>query len=309
MSPDFIVFLLGLFGVPITLLAIGHRLRRRSQRVRAIFWGAVAGHLVAAVLTVVWGMVPPEAWTSADTGRGFAGLWSLLVFPVAGAALFALKAERRAALAVIAAPMLVLQHSAATLASVVGHWSHIDDGGPALKVDGAKWSGKTTRAELEAAAKPIFGTVSDALVANATGSGAFPLAVWTGTSNITDGAVRVQFKLISGSDDRSGGIVFALTPAGEYYYVRYNTKDGNLAVWRYENGGRKVLKHGEHHEQLPLNQWHELTIRVSGQKVTGNVTGTKLTVEHTLDAPVSGRVGLWAKRDVVTAFRNFSVDR
>lgn len=85
MSIQMVVFLLGLFGVPIVLLLGGHRLRRRSRRAHRTFWGAVIGHCIAGTLAVSWGMVPPEAWTSDETARGFVGLWSLLVFPVAGA--------------------------------------------------------------------------------------------------------------------------------------------------------------------------------------------------------------------------------
>jgi hypothetical protein len=85
LSAHFIVFILGLFGVPLALLAIGHRLRRRSPRIRAIFWGGIAGHCLAGILAVVWGMMPPDAWESTETARGFAGLWSLFVLPLAGA--------------------------------------------------------------------------------------------------------------------------------------------------------------------------------------------------------------------------------
>jgi hypothetical protein len=90
MSTGLLVFLLGLFGVPLLLLWYGHRLRRRSARGQSVFWGAIVGHCVAAILAVVWGMIPPEAWTSGDTARGFAGLWGLLVFPVTGALVGAL---------------------------------------------------------------------------------------------------------------------------------------------------------------------------------------------------------------------------
>lgn len=78
------VFLVGLFGVPLALLAYGHRLRRRNPRGRSAFWGAVLGHVVALVLAVVLGMIPPEAWTGEDRWRGFIGLWSLVVFPIVG---------------------------------------------------------------------------------------------------------------------------------------------------------------------------------------------------------------------------------
>ena len=85
MSVHVLIFLIGLFAVPIALLAFGRRIRRRGLRQRALFWGAIAGHCVALILAVVFGMIPPEEWTSSETTRGFAGLWSLLVFPIVGA--------------------------------------------------------------------------------------------------------------------------------------------------------------------------------------------------------------------------------
>ena len=91
MSLGFVVFILGLFGVPIALLAYGHRLRRRPERQRNAFWGAVIGHCVAGLLAVTLGMIPPESWTPEDMVRGFAGLWSLLLFPVVGAAIGAMR--------------------------------------------------------------------------------------------------------------------------------------------------------------------------------------------------------------------------
>lgn len=93
MSATVAVVLLGLFAVPLALLWSGHQLRRRAPRVQAAFWGAVLGHCVAAVLAVTWAMIPPEAFTPEETLRGAAG-WSLLVLPVLGAAVGALRAVR-----------------------------------------------------------------------------------------------------------------------------------------------------------------------------------------------------------------------
>jgi hypothetical protein len=94
LSAHFIVFILGLFGVPLVLLAIGHRLRRRSPRVRAMFWGGAIGHCVAAIVAIIWGMIPPDAWQPSETARGFAGLWSLLVLPLAGMLVSAVLSRR-----------------------------------------------------------------------------------------------------------------------------------------------------------------------------------------------------------------------
>jgi hypothetical protein len=94
MTISLTVFLLGLFVVPLLLLYWGHRLRRRTPRARAAFWGAIAGHCLAATIAVTWAMIPPEAWSADETLRGFFGLWGLLLLPVAGALAGALRAGR-----------------------------------------------------------------------------------------------------------------------------------------------------------------------------------------------------------------------
>lgn len=93
MSLNLIVFLTGLFGVPIWLLWLGHRLRRRPARAQRVFWGGAAGYCIAGTLAVIGGMVPPEAWVSGATLRGLVGFWGMLVVPVLGAAAAGLSAE------------------------------------------------------------------------------------------------------------------------------------------------------------------------------------------------------------------------
>jgi hypothetical protein len=221
--------------------------------------------------------------------RGFAGLWSLLLLPLAGALIGALKAgSRRANPALLlfgggllAAPALSAQDP--PLRGVIGLWSVVDDGGRALKVDGATWKGEGAAAT------------------------AFPLAVWTGGAGFADGTIKVRFKLLGGATDQNAGIVVGLTPEGAYHFLRYNTKDGNLAVWSYAGGERKVLTHGEHHQQLPLGSWQELVVTVAGNRISGSVTATPLAVAHTFERPITGQIGVWTKRDAVTLFRDFVV--
>jgi hypothetical protein len=66
--------------------------------------------------------------------------------------------------------------------------------------------------------------------------------------------------------------------------------------------GRARVADGSSHAQLPLPAWHQLELRVAGRTVTGIVNGT-LRVEHTLDRPIGGRIGFWAKPDSVSAFK------
>jgi hypothetical protein len=198
----------------------------------------------------------------------------------------------------------------AGLAGVVGHWSAVTDEGPALQADGTKWSGTTDPGSAKTSGQALFGSASSLFVSNVTAAGAFPLAVWRDAPDFTGGTLRVRFKLVAGATDQTAGIVFGLQPDGTYHYLRYNTRDGDLAVWRYRDGQREIVVHGTSKAQLPLKAWHQLTVTIAGAQVTGSLKADQLlTVEHTLDKPVTGRVGLWTKRDSVTTFKEFSVGK
>ena len=203
----------------------------------------------------------------------------------------------------------IAQQPAHGLVAVVGGWRNADDGGPAFRVDTAGWSGKTERASLETTAKNLFGAVNDTFVTNGTAPLAFPLAVHLNTKDFTSGTIRVQFKLVGGATDRNAGIAFNLKPNGEYFYLRYNTRDGNLALWKFRNGDRERMLDGEAKVQLPLDTWHQLEVTIAGQKISASVDNKTLTFAANLPEPVSGRVGLWTKRDAITVFRNYRVQR
>ena len=189
----------------------------------------------------------------------------------------------------------------------VGNWKDVTDGGAAFKVDTAGWSGRSERPALEAVAKSLFPAVSDTFYTNGMAAQAFPLAVFRDTRDFTKGTIKVQFKLIGGATDQTAGIVFNLKPNGEYFFVRYNTAEGNIAVWRYRNGARARVAPGATSKQLPLNAWHELALTINGNQLTATVDGDALKHEYTMTEPVSGRVGLWTKRDAITVFKDFRV--
>lgn len=192
------------------------------------------------------------------------------------------------------------------LVAVVGHWTDTTIGSPALVANGELWSGESNRALLDSAGRRLFNEANDAFIGNTTSATAFPLAVASDVLAFGSGTLRVEFNMIRGKSDQNGGLVFGLQPSGEYYYVRYNTKDGNVALWRFRNGNREVVKHGDVHKQIPLGAWHELVVELNGPAVRGYIASdSTISVTHTLDAPQTGRVGVWVKRDAVTAFRSF----
>ena len=93
MTAGVFIFLVGLYVFPLVLLWWGHHLKRRSWRARRAFWGAVTGHCIAGTLALFAGILFPVEWEAQERMRGFLGLWSLMIFPLAGAVAGALLSQ------------------------------------------------------------------------------------------------------------------------------------------------------------------------------------------------------------------------
>jgi PepSY-associated TM region len=196
--------------------------------------------------------------------------------------------------------------SALEIVPIVGHWERDSEGGEAVvRADATKWDRKPA-GNLDAIGASLFKKPGPAFVRNASSAGAFPVAAIQSIDAFRGGVLRAQFKLVSGATDQLAGIAFDLRDSGEYFAVRYNTKDGNVALWRYADGARARVADGTDHAQLPLGVWHTIELRAAGRTVTGVVNDT-LRVEHALDREIDGRVGFWAKPDSVSAFKAVTV--
>lgn len=211
--------------------------------------------------------------------------------------------------ALLLAPLSVVlgtqfEQPVSTLVGVIGHWTTSTDS--TFTVDGAAWSGQSSAESVRKAGVRLFGTATDGFVANGTATGAFPLAIAAPVREFSNGTLRVQFKMVGGASDQNAGIAFNITPQGEYLYARYNTKDGDLALWRYVKGERQLIVHGTGSSKLALGDWHELVVTIHGKGVSASVAGVSgMTLVHTLDTAPAGRVGVWVKRDAITSFRRF----
>jgi hypothetical protein len=196
--------------------------------------------------------------------------------------------------------------------TVVGQWSQSpEDGTTVVTSQPGKWDG-TSGPDLAMVARALFKQPNPAFAVNSAPSTAYPLAVVKSVSGFEQGNLEVQFKLIAGPTDQTAGIAFGIGPAADYLYVRYNTKDGDVAVWEFVDGKRRVLVHGAQHAQLPLHTWHRLSVKVAKDRITATAigsAGTRLSVAHDIARPVAGRVGFWTKRDATSAFKNLQISK
>ena len=218
---------------------------------------------------------------------------------------------------------------------IVGSWVIAQDGADkVVMVDGRPWvasKDNPTRLLIESARK-LYGTSNEALMDNAKQFAYFPVAVLKSVPSFSNGAISVKFKTIAGDADRASGILFNVKPNGDWLCVRYNDTENNVVLWEFHGGIRRSVARGpEGKWMLDRAAWHELKMTVDGADFKAYMDG-QLALEHTfgsdpkpgrsgaapnpdlvpannavLRPPVNGQIGLWAKTDSTSYFKDYIV--
>jgi len=190
---------------------------------------------------------------------------------------------------------------------VVGFWGIADDGGnKVLLIDGRRWKDGQPAANLADKAKALYGARYAEFLDNVQAYAYYPYAVAQGVDNFTGGTISLRFKALSGRIDQGAGILFALQPSGDYLALRANALENNLVLWQFVHGKRSSVK-WVRNTPTPTGQWMTLRLKLAGTKVEGYLDD-KLYLEHTLTAPVTGRVGVWSKADSHMYVDDFRVE-
>ncbi len=191
--------------------------------------------------------------------------------------------------------------------AVVGDWIIASDAGrKVVQVDGRRWIKGQPSAGLAKKARTIYGAKHEDFIDSVKAYAYFPYAVAKDVDDFRDGEISMRFRLLGGQLDECAGILFNLKENGDYLTVRFNGKEDNLVLWTFRNGKRSFVKKGVRDVPLKIGEWHRMKIRVEGTKLTGFLDDEPL-LELTLDAPVSGKVGLWSKTDSVSQFADYVV--
>jgi hypothetical protein len=224
----------------------------------------------------------------------------------------------------------------ATFEPMVGTWIVQQDGSEkVIGVDGRPWvasKDNPTKLLIESARR-LYGTSNEELMDNAKQFAYYPVAVLKSVSNFSNGTISVKFKTIAGDSDRASGILFNVKPNGDWLAVRYNDTENDVALWEFHNGIRRNVRRSDRSKRFMLDRaaWHELKLEIDNANLKAYLDGT-LALEHTLGSqpgpgrnntppnpdlfpennpvlrpPVDGRIGLWAKTDSTSYFKDYVV--
>ena len=212
----------------------------------------------------------------------------------------------------IAAPVFKVDLSSETtgaepksLVPVVGIWRvEAEAGKTVLAVDGRQWKEGQSSAGIADKARALYGERYAEFLDRVQAYAYYPYVVAKDVDDFKNGEISVRFEGLSGRIDQGAGILFNLKPNGDYLTIRANCLENNLVLWKFEKGRRSSVE-WVRNTPTATRQWHDLKVRISGNKVEGYLDG-KLYLQHTLPAPVSGKIGLWSKADSYMHFDDFA---
>jgi hypothetical protein len=164
---------------------------------------------------------------------------------------------------------------------------------------------------LKDEASPDQGNVVGQTDADTT-SYRFPVCVYDGLT-AKDVDVSVKFKPISGKGDQGAGIVWRYRDKDNYYIVRANALEGNVVLYKVENGKRTdlpIVGKGRTYgmkEKVPSGQWSTLRVAAKGDLFEVYYNGNKLYEVKDETFKDSGKVGLWTKADSIIYFDDLQI--
>ena len=135
----------------------------------------------------------------------------------------------------------------------------------------------------------------------------FPVCVYDGLT-AKDVDITVKFKPVSGKGDQGAGIVWRYQDKDNYYIVRANALEGNVVLYKVENGRRTDLPlvgKGRTYgmkERVPSGEWGTLRVVATGNLFEVYHNDKKLYEVKDETFKEAGKVGVWTKADSVIYF-------
>jgi hypothetical protein len=195
----------------------------------------------------------------------------------------------------------------AAFSTPVGFWTigTVDGKKPLLFEDGTQWKSGSGNM-LADQAKALYGDRWAEFIDDLSETAYYPFAVYNNVDNFTRGKITMRFSVIGGDVDQDIAIMFNYQPNGDYIALRSDTQENNMLLYSFVQGQAASLRRTAN-VPTAFAQWHEQTLVMNGTQLSGFLDGQKY-MDATLDAPVSGRVGVWAKTDTVALIDSFTVE-
>jgi pyruvate,water dikinase len=174
--------------------------------------------------------------------------------------------------------------------------------GEVLIQDGSRWASGLGSGFAGFMGK-MMGAKYQELLDNVKAYYYFPLAI-AKESSAGDAVVSIRVKPMGGRIDQAGGLAFGLRNVGNYFVLRVNALENNLILFEFVNNRR--FSRASVPLEIETGRWYDIRVETRGNHILGYVDD-ELLIDTTSQWPAHGYVGLWAKADSVTAFKDLTI--
>ncbi len=143
-----------------------------------------------------------------------------------------------------------------------------------------------------------------------------PLFIYEGEV-FKDFTFTTRFKIAGGEIEQMAGVAFRIQDERNYYYIRANAKDQNVAFFRYVEG--ELIGPISVSAAVKKSEWNQLVVECRGSKLRALLNGQETipwTEPKLIPFPDGtskgvfpiGKVGFWSKADSVVYFTEARID-
>ncbi len=162
-------------------------------------------------------------------------------------------------------------------------------------------------------------------VAHQQRSDVMPAALYAG-GIYADFSVAASIRLLPGSTERAGGLIFRQYDLENYYLMEVSASTGKVAIHKVVDGVSQPLVNKtepglEGQTPAPEDEaglkpvavfdvrrgdWYRIKVECKGSKITGYLNGEAVVALED-SATMNGRIGLWTRGDTIAHFDDLSV--
>lgn len=160
---------------------------------------------------------------------------------------------------------------------------------------------------IEAAEGPSDGTGGSKVLARRSKDASenrSPICVYDDIS-ARDVDVTVQFQALSGTFEKSAGVIVRYQDNDNYYVLRGNAHEGNVRLYKVIDGKLEPIE--ERSTAVTVGQWHKLRLVARGDAFEAFLDDVPLFIAKDAAIDKSGKVGLWARSDSEALFDDLRI--
>jgi hypothetical protein len=132
-----------------------------------------------------------------------------------------------------------------------------------------------------------------------------------------DFSFTTRLKIVSGEVEQMAGLAFRLQDERNYYYIRLNAKNRNVAFFRYVEG--ELIGPISVPAEIRTGEWHQFTVECRGSKLRALLNEKEVlpwTEPSYVPFPdgsskgvfTAGKIAFWTKADTVAYFAEARMD-